>query len=317
MSTALAEAKRPELTVGNSVGAIVPRDVEQAFRMAQLIVHAGMAPNGMNSPEKVVTAIMHGMEVGLKPMQAVQSIAIVNGRPTIWGDAAIGLVQGSGLAEYIVERVEGEGEEMVAICETKRHGWPSPIVSTFSVADAKAAGLWGKAGPWKQYPKRMLQMRARGFALRDAYADVLKGLGVREEARDFLMARDVTPAAVQPVRDLAAEFAAQASGVEEIEDVAPVDEHEHDPETGEIDDSAFDDPATPALVPVPSDGDNPKWGDWLKTMGERIDAMATQEDLELLKEANETACGSLRAYKATLADRLDKRFSDRMAELAV
>lgn len=87
--------------------------------------------------------------------------------------------------------------------------------------------------------------------------------------------------------------------------------------TPDADDSAFDAPATPALVPVPSDGDNPKWADWLKTMGERIDAMVTQEDLKLLKEANETAIASLRATKETLADRLDKRFSDRMAELAI
>ena len=286
MSTALAEAKRPELAVGNSVGAIVPRDVEQAFRMAQLIVHAGMAPNGMNSPEKVVTAIMHGMEVGLKPMQAIQSIAIVNGRPTIWGDAAIGLVQGSGLAEYIVERVEGEGDDMVAICETKRHGWPSPSVSTFSVADAKLAGLWGKAGPWKQYPKRMLQMRARGFALRDAYADVLKGLGMREEVRDFMLARDVTPA---PDRDLAAELAAQSS-----------DEPEHDADTGEI---------------VDGESQPFDWEKWLKDMGRKIAACSTTEDLAALQTDNATTIAELGQFKKVWADRLNMRFGDRMREM--
>ena len=74
---------------------------------------------------------------------------------------------------------------MVATCSAQRRGYPAPITSTFSVADAKAAGLWGKQGPWSQYPKRMLAMRARGFALRNAFADVLRGLVTAEEAQDY------------------------------------------------------------------------------------------------------------------------------------
>src|SRR5690606_6210149 len=68
-----------------------------------------------------------------------------------------------------------------------------PIKATFSVADAKKAGLWGKQGPWQQYPKRMLSMRARAFALRDGFADVLRGLGIAEEVQDHQPIRDVTP----------------------------------------------------------------------------------------------------------------------------
>jgi hypothetical protein len=76
--------------------------------------------------------------------------------------------------------VEGD----TAICVAKRRG-RKPVTAKFSVDDAKRAGLWGKQGPWTQYPKRMLQMRARGFALRDAFPDVLKGLITSEEAMDF------------------------------------------------------------------------------------------------------------------------------------
>lgn len=180
----VADTKAP-LKAGGSLGAIVPQDAEQAFRMAQLIVRAGMAPRGMEQPEKVVTAIMHGLEIGLKPMQAVQSIAIVNGRPAVWGDASIGLVRGSGLCQYVKEWIEGQGDAAVAHCETHRIGEPSPVARTFSVADAKKAGLWGKSGPWSQYPLRMLQMRARSFCLRDVYADILKGLQIVEEVRDY------------------------------------------------------------------------------------------------------------------------------------
>jgi hypothetical protein len=118
-------------------------------------------------------------------MQSLQCIAVVNGRPTVWGDAALALVQSSTVCEYVAEKVEGDGEQMIATCTAKRRGYPEPTTVRFSVADAKKAGLWGKSGPWTQYPKRMLQLRARGFALRDAFPDVLKGLVTAEEAQDY------------------------------------------------------------------------------------------------------------------------------------
>ena len=56
---------------------------------------------------------------------------------------------------------------------------------TFSMAEAKHAKLTGKAGAWQNYPNRMLQLRARGFALRDSFPDAIKGLITVEEARDY------------------------------------------------------------------------------------------------------------------------------------
>lgn len=188
-------APRPALTVGARPSAIVPTDMESAYRLANAVVVAGMAPKGMETAEKCMIAIMRGMEVGMTPFMALDKIAIVNGRPTIWGDGAIGLVRGSGLCEFIREKIEGEGDKRVAVCEAKRKGEPEPIRGTFSVTDAKQAGLWGKGGPWSQYPARMLQMRARAFCLRDGFADVLGGLYLKEEMDDVQagVARDVTP----------------------------------------------------------------------------------------------------------------------------
>ena len=189
------ETHRPALQSGGAVRAIVPQDFDGAWRIANAVVKAGMAPRGLETSEKAMVAIMHGMEVGMTPMAALQSIAVVNGRPTIWGDGAIGLVRGSGKCEWIKERIEGDGDNMVAICDVKRKGEADPIRATFSVADAKKAGLWGKQGPWQQYPKRMLAMRARAFALRDGFADILRGLGIAEEVQDTTApdARSVTP----------------------------------------------------------------------------------------------------------------------------
>ncbi|KQS79075.1 hypothetical protein ASG25_10845 [Rhizobium sp. Leaf384] len=187
------------IAAGSSVRAIVPANIEDAFRIAKMVTIAGMAPAGFDTAEKCMVAIMHGMEVGMTPMAALQSIAVVNNRPTIWGDGAIGLVRGSGKCEWIKERIEGDGDARVAICEAKRRGEPEPVVGRFSVKDAMTAGLWTKSGPWKLYPERMLKMRARAFTLRDAFADVLRGLGIAEEVQDFQPMQDITPrAAARP-----------------------------------------------------------------------------------------------------------------------
>ncbi|WP_460452623.1 recombinase family protein, partial [Alsobacter sp. SYSU BS001988] len=68
-----------------------------------------------------------------------------------------------------------------AVCQVRRKGERSWLVRSFDTADAIRARVWGKAGPWSEYPKRMLQMRARAFALRDGFPDVLGGLYLREE----------------------------------------------------------------------------------------------------------------------------------------
>ncbi len=155
------------------------------MHIAKAVHAARMAPRGMDTPEQCMVAILHGLEVGLTPLAALQRIAVVNGRPTIWGDGAMALVRASGLAERITERFEGDRPDLrMAVCEVQRRGESEPVIRTFSVEDAKRARLWGKAGPWTDYPGRMLQMRARAFALRDAFADVLGGLYLREEIEE-------------------------------------------------------------------------------------------------------------------------------------
>jgi hypothetical protein len=159
---------------------------DDAFRFAKMVSQSEFAPKDFKGkPESCLLAIQHGSEVGLSPMQSLQSIAVINGRPTIWGDAALALVQACPVCEYVREYLEGDGDNLTAVCEAKRQGYPAPTTVRFSVADAKKAGLWGKTGPWTQYPSRMLQLRARGFALRNAFADALRGLVTAEEAQDY------------------------------------------------------------------------------------------------------------------------------------
>jgi hypothetical protein len=173
---------------------------DDAFRFATMVSKSDFAPKDFKGKaESCMLAIQHGSEVGLSPMQSLQSIAVINGRPTIWGDAALALVQSSPVCEYVREYTEGDGEQLVAVCEAKRKGYPAPTVVRFSVADAKKAGLWGKSGPWSQYSSRMLTLRARGFALRNAFADALRGLITAEEAQDYPTVAPAPEPAREPV----------------------------------------------------------------------------------------------------------------------
>jgi hypothetical protein len=157
-----------------------PQTFEQALTFSNYLADSDMVPKDFKGkPGNCLIAMQWGSELGLKPLQALQNLAIINGRPSLWGDAVIALVRGSPLCEWVIETDDGH----TATCKVKRRGEPEQA-RTFSMDDAKAAGLAGKQGPWAQYPKRMRQMRARAFALRDVFPDVLRGLPVAEELID-------------------------------------------------------------------------------------------------------------------------------------
>ena len=229
MTNEVVKTEKAELKAQSGGMAIVPTTVEQVFRMAQMIAQSGLAPKDMQSPEKIVVAICHGMEIGLKPMQALQSIAVIGNRPCLWGDAVLALVQGSGLLVDIVETFDEQ--TMTATCVVQREN-NAKTTRHFSQKDATTAGLWG-GNVWRKYPKRMLQMRARGFALRDKFADILKGVGIAEEVRDYEATEKITAANDQKitVADIEKQAAPEAvkpeiieAEIEEIEDETPTAE---------------------------------------------------------------------------------------------
>lgn len=180
MSTAITEVKQSF--------SLAPQNMEEAFKFAEMLSKSNLVPKDFSgNVGNILVAVQWGAELGLQPMQAMQNIAVINGRPSLWGDSVIALVKASPLCEYVVEDVS----ENSATCKVKRRGEPEQT-RVFSMEDAAKAGLKGKQGPWTQYPKRMLQMRARSWALRDVFPDVLRGMPVAEELMD-MPEKDVTP----------------------------------------------------------------------------------------------------------------------------
>ncbi len=172
-----------EITLQQANGGFMQVDtLERAIKCSELIASSSFCPKSMvNKPGDVLVALQMGQELGLKPMQALQNIAVINGRPSLWGDAMLAVCRQSPDFEFITEVYDATNDAFV--CTVKRKNEPE-VMRSFSMAEAKTAGLVNKDGPWRAYPKRMLQMRARGFALRDAFPDTLRGIIIKEEAQD-------------------------------------------------------------------------------------------------------------------------------------
>ncbi len=185
-------AGNPKTQLARSPGAsLALNSVSDLQQLADMLYKGGLTPPGIDSPAKVAAVVLAGLEVGLAPTQALSSIMLTNGRLSIYGDGALALVRACGQLEAIAEKVEGEGAARTGWCAIKRKGEPEKVFS-FSMGQAEKAGLIERAkgkdgkgrGPWVSYPDRMLVMRARGFALRDVFPDVLRGLVTYEEVQD-------------------------------------------------------------------------------------------------------------------------------------
>jgi hypothetical protein len=184
---------------------MMPSTFDEAYRMARAFANSELVPKTFRGkPDDILVALQLAAEVGFPPMQGLQSIAVINGRPTIWGEGLLALVLHSPhyadhdeWFEVDAQRRDGlTAEDLLkpttcAVCTFVRNGKATPITRRFSVAQARKAGLLGvkdgagKEGPWQTYPDRMLMMRARMTAARDGFPDVLRGIQATEDVIDL------------------------------------------------------------------------------------------------------------------------------------
>lgn len=228
----------PALHTGGKVAAIVPTTFNEAVQIAGAIVRAGMAPRGYDNAEKATVAILAGLEVGFTPFAALQSIAVINGTPAVYGDGLVALVRASGLLEDMQEGldVNEKGEPQAAWCKVKRKGEASWKERMLTRPECARAGWLNKQGPWTATPGRMMTIRVRAWLFRDVFADVLRGLKSAEEVQDMVDITPVAPAGPPPAEPKLADFVEKPSA----------------PET-----PAADTPQTTALEPDKADGKAP------------------------------------------------------------
>jgi hypothetical protein len=320
-----------------------PTSITEAIKFSEMLAKSQMVPRQyQGKPEDVLVAIQWGCEVGLAPLQSLQNIAVINGKPSIYGDAAMALVLASPVCEGIEESIEDEGTpNPVAVCIARRRG-RAPVESRFSVEDAKRAGLWGKQGPWTAYPKRMLAMRARGFAIRDCFADVLKGLITAEEAQDYPSDKPTAKVMAMPSKNpldaLAApqEVVPDDNGQQQREEQEEQQAEEEGPVTAEeikkqLEDAGIEivDVQTRGNWALYVPGKEPEWlptkADWAKAYSELADKVALAgraapesriDKLRELRRVNEPTFNKLEPMEITLHGRgLNTRLAELQAKL--
>ena len=178
------------------VGFLEPQSFDEAWKVSDLLANSSFVPNTFKGkPQDVMAAIALGKELGFPTMQSLQNIAVINGRPTIWGDLFRALILSR--PDLLKFDETFHEETQTANCHIRRrmkNGIEMSFYGSFSAEDARNAGLLGKDN-YKKHLRRMLKHRALGFCGRDAYADALKGIGLAEEQQDYSdgQIKDVTP----------------------------------------------------------------------------------------------------------------------------
>ncbi|PYK18115.1 MAG: hypothetical protein DME55_07805 [Verrucomicrobia bacterium] len=183
----------PEPTSTNNNGrALIPvgpkgvelKDVDSMFRFARCYLQSNLAPASFKNEQQLVIAWAKAAELGLSPLQALEGMTIINNRVGIMGDLALAMVEASGLLEQKRVEYSGIGDTLECTVTLQRRGREAQGYS-FSVKEAKAAGIYDRSPTWRNYPRRMVYYRALGFGLRDEFADILKGTKTVEELMDY------------------------------------------------------------------------------------------------------------------------------------
>ena len=158
--------------------------MQEMMGFANELSKSGIVPVAYaGRPSAIFAAIQYGREFNIPPMSALQNIAVINGKPTLGTDLMVALA---------MRHPEWGGYEIVASNETKATvrvyrvsaklaGKILTYESTFTIEEAKNAGLIRPNSPWEKWRKRMLKHRAMAFAIRDAFPDVLAGSYSYEE----------------------------------------------------------------------------------------------------------------------------------------
>lgn len=261
---------KAQLMVGK--GGIEFSDLEGLYRYSEMVVKTSLCPNDVlmykdengkmvrrtpeNAAVEALVRIQMGLEVGLKPMFALRNVAVINGRPSIWGNGLRALVQSNPQCEQYSEGFTGEEgtNDFAAFCTIKRTGH-EPMTMTFSKQDAITAGLWG-VNVWKKFPKDMMRGKAMSRCCQATFADALGGLMWDEDAKEIKRSEDRID--VTPTGD---PTTAKPNSLEALQETLEHDKTPDDaPETDDQDGPETPDP-DPAPDPAPETEESPVEGE--------------------------------------------------------
>ena len=154
---------------------------QQQLKQAELFIKSGFLPKAIDSPEKAVMIMQTGKDLGLSATEALRSISIIQGVPTMKAQLMLGLCYKT--REVLdCKIVEEKGKCSVTLT---RKGM-SPFTAIFTMEDAKALQL-DRRDNWIKQPATMLRWRALSQACRIVFPDAISGLYTEEEIADEII----------------------------------------------------------------------------------------------------------------------------------
>lgn len=133
-----------------------------------------LPPAYARQPANVLVAIEYGHALGIAPVEALNSINVINGKPSMSADLMAALVRRAGCKLRIKQ--DGEGREASVRADLIRPDDPDyTFTATWDARKASAAGVWDTA-TWRKYPEQMLRARAITEVCRQGANDFLKGV---------------------------------------------------------------------------------------------------------------------------------------------
>ena len=158
-----------------------------------------------NKPQDIMIIMIMAHELNLPPMQALTSISVIQGKPTISPDLMAGLVRAK-LPQAIIKH-EIDYKNKIAVCTTARSKEDLDnglgYTSTWDMNRAAMMGLASKDN-YKKQPVTMLKHRATGEACRAMFSDVILGIYAPEEFQDF-DGHEIKPVSLREI-ELEADF---------------------------------------------------------------------------------------------------------------
>lgn len=168
-----------------------PTDTAEMFRYASFLAGSDLVPRSLKSrPHDVLLVLLKGHDLGLKPMQALGSLHVVEGKVELAAQLMVALIRKSGLCEKwrLVH-----SDAMRATYVTRRKGDDEDVEMTYSVEDARAMGLLERSPNWRKMPALMLRRRCQSTLAREVYPDVVYGMydeGELQETREVALGID-------------------------------------------------------------------------------------------------------------------------------
>jgi hypothetical protein len=135
-----------------------------------------------NKPEDTLVVLLTGRELGFGAMQSLRGINVIQGKGVLGADTMGALVMSRRDVCGHLSLVETTADH--ATYATQRTGAPKPVTMTYTIAQAKQAGLATKDN-WKNHPDAMLRARCLSAICRAVYPDLVAGLYIEDEGDEI------------------------------------------------------------------------------------------------------------------------------------